>query len=187
MQPAWKIAHPLNKSNVHNHCWKRYRQWLIRPVIKFSETSSASKPFKKDMKTKENVQNEEPHVPHYKQIIKDIEKLKMFHINSSDQTKNVSIEWRSLSGFLTVYQTLKHQFSNYKVFLRDLKRIISNHRNAPTVLKPKSDDSNFMKNVMNSLISKEGVFTDFPEGPQALALTSNGHEVLNILLARAHT
>ena len=42
----------------------------------------------------------------------------------------------------------------------------------------------FMKNVMHSFLSKEGAFTDFPEGLQALALTSSGHEKLNILLSR---
>ena len=43
-----------------------------------------------------------------------------------------------------------------------------------------------MKNVIHSFLSKESVFTDFREGLNELALTSNGHYVLNVLLCRTH-
>ena len=100
--------------------------------------------------------------------------------------KNVSIKCRSLSNFLTFYQTLKHHFSNYNVFVRSVSEITSDVHSEPAGIARTSDVANLMKNAMHSFLSKEGVFTDFPEGLNALALTSNGHEALNVSLDCTH-
>ena len=98
--------------------------------------------------------------------------------------KNVSIKCRFLSNFLTFCQTLKHHFSNYSVFIRSVNDITIEVHIEPAGIVCASDVANLMKNVMHSFLSKEGVFTDFPEGMNALALASNGFEVLNVSLGR---
>ena len=100
--------------------------------------------------------------------------------------KNTGIKYRSLSLFLTFYQTLKCHFSNFNVFIRDEKDITKTDFSETASLLPNSDTTNFMKNVMHSFLSKEGAFTDFLEGPQALSLTSNDRKALHMLLGRAH-
>ena len=101
--------------------------------------------------------------------------------------KNASIKCRSLSNFLTLHQTLKHHFSNFNVFVRDLKDITNINFSEPAGLLLNSDAVSFMKNDAHSFLSKEGVFTDFSEVLQALALTSNSYETSNTLLGHTHT
>ena len=68
------------------------------------------------------------------------------------------------------------------MLIRDTKDIACADFSELAGLKPKSDAANFMKNVTHYLLSKEGALTDFPEGLQALALTSNGNEAIKMLL-----
>ena len=66
-----------------------------------------------------------------------------------------------------------------------MKDVTCDQSSEPPGLQNK-DSTNFMKNVTHAFLSKEGVFTDFTEGLKALSLTSNGHELLNMLLSRTH-
>ena len=50
--------------------------------------------------------NNDQNAPHYKQIIKDVTKSEVFHVNSTNLMKNVSIKCSSSSNLLTFYQTL---------------------------------------------------------------------------------
>ena len=72
------------------------------------------------------------------------------------------------------------------MFIRSVHDIASEAHSEPAGIVHASDVANLMKNVMHSSLSKEGVFTVFPEGINAPALTSNGCEVLNVLLGRTH-
>ena len=70
--------------------------------------------------------------------------------------------------------------------MRDIKLIKPQNVSKPDGSRQKSDASNFMKNITHSFLSKERVLTDFLEGLQALALTSNGSKDLNMISSRAH-
>ena len=70
------------------------------------------------------------------------------------------------------------------MFIRSVHDIASEAHSEPAGIVHASDVANLMKNVMHSFLSKEGFFTDFPEGMNALALASNGFEVLNVSLGR---
>ena len=59
---------------------------------------------------------------------------------------------------------LKHHFSNFNVFVRDLKGMSRTNFSGLASILPNSDAANFMKNVVHSFLSKEGVLADFPEG-----------------------
>ena len=79
----------------------------------------------------------------------------------------------------------KHHFSYFDAFVRDAKDMErTNNFSEQAGLLPNSDAANFMKNVVYSFFSKEGVITDFLEGLQDLVLTRNGHETLSMLLGR---
>ena len=123
---------------------------------------------------------------HITKKTKDIIKLEVVHVNYTYLMKNSSIGCRSLSNFLAFRQMLKHHFSYFNVFIRNVKDTTRTNFSEPDGLLPNSDASNFMKYVMFSFLSKEGVLTDFPEGLQALALTRNGHESLNTVLGHTH-
>ena len=133
---------------------------------------------------KKSMNNNDQQNPNHKQIMKCITKLDAIHINSNDLMENVSIKCRLLSNFLIFYQTLKYHFSNYNVFIRDLKDVSNANLSEPSGLTLNSDTHNFMKKVVHYLLSKEGVFMCFPEGLQALELTISGHEILNVTLSR---
>ena len=100
-------------------------------------------------------------VPAHKVIVKDINKLEIANINSSDLMKNASIKCQSLSNFLTFYQTLKRHFSNYNVFIRSVHDITSEAHSEPAGIIYTSDVANLMKNVTQYLLSKEGFLQIF--------------------------
>ena len=50
----------------------------------------------------------------------------------------------------------------------------------------KKDVHNYLRNIIHSFLSKEGVFTNFTEGREALSRTPDGYKVLNILLSQTH-
>ena len=50
----------------------------------------------------------------------------------------------------------------------------------------KKDAHNYLHNIIHSFLSKEGVFTNFAEGREALSRTPDGYKVLNILLSQTH-
>ena len=70
------------------------------------------------------------------------------------------------------------------MFVNSVHDIASEVHSKPPDIVCTPDVANLMKNVMHSFLSKEGFFTDFPEGMNALALASNGFEVLNVSLGR---
>ena len=72
------------------------------------------------------------------------------------------------------------------MFVRSVSEITRDVYSEPARIAYTSDVANLMKNIMHSFLSKEGVFTDLPEGLNALALTSNGYKVLNVLLGFTH-
>ena len=72
------------------------------------------------------------------------------------------------------------------MFIRSVNDITSKVHSELAGIVCASNVANLMKNATHSILPKEGVFTDFPEGMNALELTSNRYELLNVLLGRTH-
>ena len=132
----------------------------------------------------------QPHIPPHKQIIKDIANLSIENTNVTDLMKNVVASCKSLSGFLTFYQTLQNRFVNCNIFICPPSTIDSDYLSEPDGLlrhKHLRDLRDYLSNAIHSFLSKEGTFkTEFKEGHQALSRTSDGCQVLNQLLLRTH-
>ena len=103
--------------------------------VSSQEKMSGSKQSSNHIKNEEKSNTKYNYVPAHKVIVKDINKLEIANINSSDLMKNISIKCQSLSNFLKFYQTLKHHFSNYNAFIRSVNEITGDIHYEPAGLR----------------------------------------------------
>ena len=129
-----------------------------------------------------------PYAPPAKQIITNAANLKLENINASDLMKNAHIHCDTMDNFLTFYKTLHYHFRPCNILINDLQSINQNNFSEPFGIKRDAnrDIYSLLRNTIHSFLSKDGVFTNFKEGRDALSTAPDGYQVLNILLSQSH-
>ena len=111
--------------------------------------------------------------------------VKQEDVQLSSFMKEINVSCDSLENFKIFYESLCTHGKNCNIHIRSYDNIDPSHLSEPNF---NNNVKDCMRSCIHSILSKDNVFhNNFKEGRIALKMTTNGCNVLDILLGKTHS